>query len=188
MGNVVDAVAHNDLSIQWDVCQEVLIFEGYAPYKHRPDDYKKQIAEELARLGNAVPADVDMGYHLCYGSPADAHLVMPKDMGIMVEMTHGLLKGLTRPMNFLHMPEPQDRMDEGYFAPLRHLKLPKGCEFYVGLIHHDDDAGNRARIEAACKVIDRFGIATECGWGRTAPERVPGLISAHRAIMKAQPG
>ena len=30
-----------------------------------------------ARLGAAVPADVELGYHLCYGSPADQHLVMP---------------------------------------------------------------------------------------------------------------
>jgi hypothetical protein len=31
--------------------------------------------------------------------------------------------------------------------------------------------------------VPRFGIATECGWGRTDPSRVPGLLAAHRNVM-----
>ena len=34
----------------------------------------------MARLGNAVPAGVETGYHLCYGTPNDEHLVMPRDL------------------------------------------------------------------------------------------------------------
>lgn len=184
---IVDGIPHDDLSIQWDICQEVLLYEGYKSYPHRPADYKTQIADELVRIGNAVPADVEMGYHLCYGSPADAHLAMPKDTGIMVEMVHRFLPGLKRGMDYLHMPVPQDRTDGAYFAPLRDMKLPEGCEFYLGLIHYNDPEGDKARTAAACKVIDTFGISTECGWGRTAPERVPGLVSAHRHLMEAQP-
>jgi hypothetical protein len=183
---IVEAIPHADLSIQWDICQEVLIYENYKPYAHRPDNYKQQIADELVRLGDAVPADVDMGYHLCYGSPADAHLVMPKDMAIMVEMTDSFISRVGRPVNFLHMPVPQDRADEAYFAPLKSLKLPQETEFYLGLIHHGDADGDKARLQAACKVVGRFGVATECGWGRTDPARVPGLVSAHRRIMEAQ--
>ncbi len=184
---IVDGIPHEDLSIQWDICQEVLIYESYKPYMHRPDNYKQEIAAELARIGNAVPADVDMGYHLCYGSPADAHLALPKDMGIMVEMVHSFLPALKRPMNFLHMPVPKDRSDDAYFAPLKALKIPAGCEFYLGLVHYDDAAGDKSRIAAACKVIDTFGISTECGWGRADPARVPGLVGAHRRIMEARP-
>lgn len=182
---IVDGIPHEDLSIQWDICQEVLIYEDYQPYSHRPDTYKQQIADELARIGNAVPADIDMGYHLCYGSPADAHLAMPKDTGIMVEMVESFLPGLTRPMNFLHMPVPQDRKDDAYFAPLKNLQLPQETELYLGLIHHDDAAGDKARLEAACKALGKFGISTECGWGRTEPAKVPGLISSHRSMMES---
>lgn len=182
LGEILSAIDHEDLAIQWDVCQEVLIFENYFPY--RPDDYKARIHDELARLGAAVPEDVELGYHLCYGSPLDEHLVMPKDMGILVEMANGLIDNLARRLDFLHMPVPRDRTDADYYAPLRQLRLPAAAKLYLGLIHYDDAAGDKARIARAREVVKDFGIASECGWGRTDPERVPGLIAAHRRAME----
>ncbi|MGA3403911.1 MAG: hypothetical protein ABSC95_32280 [Acetobacteraceae bacterium] len=182
---IAGAIPHQDLSIQWDVCQEVLVFEGYFP--HRPPAYKEASLAMLARLGDAVPDDVECGYHLCYGSPRDEHLVMPKDTAILVEIAQGILARLRRRMDFLHLPVPRDRSDAAYFAPLAGLALPAETMLYLGLIHHDDATGDRARIDAARKVVPRFGIATECGWGRTDPARVPGLLAAHRHVM-ADPG
>ena len=179
---IVDAIPHRDLSIQWDVCQEVLIFEQYFP--HRPGSYKQDIFAELARLGDVVPADVECGYHLCYGSPRDAHLVMPKDTGILVEIANGVTGQLRRPLDFLHLPVPRDRSDAAYFAPLRNLHLATGTTLYLGLIHHDDPAGDQARIAAAANIIGSFGVATECGWGRGDPERIPDLLAAHRHVME----
>jgi hypothetical protein len=183
LADIVAAIPAEDLSIQWDVCQEVLVYENYFP--HRPADYKVQIAAELARLGNAVPAAVEMGYHLCYGTPRDEHLVMPKDMAIMVEMTAGLLAGLKRGLDYLHLPVPKDRDDDGYFAPLQELALPAETTLYLGLLHYDDAEGDKRRMAAATKLSRNFGLATECGWGRTDPQRVPGLIAAHRRAMLA---
>lgn len=182
LDEILAAIPHRDLSIQWDVCQEVLIFENYFP--QRPSGYKTQVFEELARLGNAVPSDVELGYHLCYGSPKDAHLVMPKDTAIMVEILNGVLPRLNRKVDFVHLPVPRDRTDDGYFAPLAALALGKDTEVYLGLLHYDDHANDVRRAAAARKVLARFGVATECGWGRTEPERVPGLISAHRRFME----
>ena len=179
--DILDAIPHRDLSIQWDVCQEVLVFENYFP--HRPASYRTDIAAQLGRLGDAVPDDVECGYHLCYGSPRDEHLIMPKDTAVMVTMTQGLLSRLRRRLDFLHLPVPQDRSDDQYFAPLRELALPGETALYLGLIHHADAAGDQARIAAARKVVPRFGVATECGWGRTDPARVPGLLAAHRNVM-----
>jgi hypothetical protein len=178
---IAGAIPHQDLSIQWDVCQEVLAFEDYFP--HRPATYKGEMFDMLARLGDAVPDDVECGYHLCYGSPRDEHLVMPKDTAILVELSRGILARLHRRMDFLHLPVPQDRSDDGYFVPLAGLALPAATMLYLGLIHHDDAVGDRARIDAARKVVPRFGIATECGWGRTDPARVPGLLASHRKVM-----
>ncbi|MCA8894819.1 MAG: hypothetical protein KDA48_06140 [Amphiplicatus sp.] len=184
LAEIVNAIPHHDLSIQWDVCQEVLVWEGYPPFRHRPDDFKSQISDELARLGNAVPAGVELGYHLCYATPADRHLVMPTDTGVMVEMTQLFAPKLSRPMNFLHLPVPKDRTDEAYFKPLKHLNLAEGTDLYLGLIHFDDRMGDQARIKTASQVVADFGVSTECGWGRTKPERVPDLIAAHREAMK----
>jgi hypothetical protein len=87
-------------------------------------------------------------------------------------------------LDFLHLPVPQDRTDAAYFAPLRDLRLDAGTTVYLGLIHHDDPAGDQARIAAASAVVPSFGVATECGWGRGDPERIPDLLAAHRHVME----
>ncbi len=178
LDEILAVVPADELSIQWDVCQEVLIYEDYFPW--RPDDYKARIDAQLARLGEAVPSEVDLGYHLCYGSPNEEHLVMPTDMAILVELGNGIAASLERRLDFLHMPVPKDRTDDAYFAPLNDLAVAPETELFLGLIHHDDRDGDQARIAAAAKVRPSFGIATECGWGRTDPERVPALVASHR--------
>lgn len=178
VNEILASTPHDRLSIQWDVCQEVLLFEDYFP--DRPADYKEQVFAELGRLGNAVPETVDLGYHLCYGSPRDEHLVMPRDMGILVEIANGIAARVDRRLDFIHMPVPQDRTDREYFLPLEGRRLPAETELILGLIHHDDTAGDRARIDAARAFVASFGVASECGWGRTDPARVPGLLESHR--------
>ncbi len=182
LAEIVGSAPQDRLSIQWDVCQEVLAFEDY--FSHRPDDYKTQVFDELARLGDSVPPAVDMGYHLCYGSPRDEHLVMPADMGILVEITNGLAGKLERRPDFIHLPVPKDRTDREYFEPLTRLGLPEGVEVYLGLIHFDDEPGDRARIDTAREFFPFSGVATECGWGRTDPARVPGLLESHRRAVE----
>jgi hypothetical protein len=167
------------LSIQWDICQEVLLFEHYFPT--RPADYKERIAALLGRLGDAVPPGVELGYHLCYGSPADQHLVMPKDTAILTEIANAIFARVQRPVDLLHVPVPRERDDAAYFLPLHALRRPPGTALYLGLIHHGDQAGDRRRIATARTVLADFGVATECGWGRTDPARVPGLLASHRS-------
>ena len=181
LDKILQSIPHDQLSIQWDVCQEVLLFEDY--FGDRPSDYKDQVFDELARMGQRVPESVNMGYHLCYGSPRDEHLVMPKDMGVMVEITNGVASRLSRRMDFLHLPVPQDRKDKGYFQPLQGLQLDVETEIILGLIHFDDQGGDSQRMAAAKQFLPSFGVATECGWGRTDPARVLGLLESHRRAV-----
>ena len=183
LANIVKAISAEDLAIQWDVCQEVLVFEGY--FKDRPADYKKQTFDMLGRLGDSVPTDVELGYHLCYGSPADEHLVQPKDAAILVEMLEGVAAATKRRIDFFHIPVPKERTDDAFYAPLRDWKRPAGTELYLGLLHHADEAGDKARIGVAKKFIDDFGLSAECGWGRTEPGRLPGLLRSHRVAAEA---
>jgi hypothetical protein len=185
LDDIVASIPARHLAIQWDVCQEVLIYEGFFP--DCPADYKARIIAELAALGDAVPRDVEMGYHLCYGSPADEHLVMPRDTAIMVEMANGVRRALARRIDFLHLPVPKDRTDTAYVKPLADLTGFADTTLYLGLIHHDDRAGDRARVRAARGVVAAFGVASECGWGRTDPHRVPGLLESHSLVMKELP-
>ena len=127
---------------------------------------------------------MDLGYHLCYGSPRDEHLVMPTDMGILVEIANGIADRTDRRLDFIHIPVPQDRTDRAYFLPLEGLSVSADTELILGLVHHDDTAGDRARIDVSRDFVDSFGVASECGWGRTDPARVPGLLDSHRRAVE----
>jgi hypothetical protein len=155
----------------------VLAWENY--YDKGPVDFRTETIDVLTRIGDAVPAGIELGYHLCYGSPADEHLVLPKDMGIMVEMTNAIVAGVKRPIQFFHMPVPKNRSDDAYFAPLADLKFRPGTALYLGLIHHDDAKGDAARLAAARRHARVDGVGTECGMARGDPARLPALLAAH---------
>ena len=139
----------------------------------------------LGRLGDAVPAEAELGYHLCYGSPQDEHLVQPKDSGLLVEMLEGIAGATKRRVDFFHIPVPKNRTDQAFYAPLKAWKRPANAKLYLGLLHHDDDAGDKARIATAHQYVDDFGLSAECGWGRTQPGRLPGLLKGHRIAAEA---
>ncbi len=63
--------------MQWDVCQEVLAWEGY--YEPGPVDFRTETIGVLSEIGDAVAPAIELGYHLCYGSPQDEHCVQPKE-------------------------------------------------------------------------------------------------------------
>lgn len=179
---IAKTLPHDRIAIQWDVCQEVLAWEGY--FDHGPVDFKTETIEVLSRIGDAVPRDIELGYHLCYGSPADEHLVQPKDSGVMVAMVNAISAQVRRPIQFIHLPVPQPRSDDAFFAPMERLMLKHGTDLYLGLVHYNDPAGDDARLAAARRHTRIDGIGTECGWGRKSPEHVPALLAQHRRLVE----
>jgi hypothetical protein len=177
---IAAAIPHDRLALQWDVCQEVLAWEGY--YEPGPVDFRSETLAVLAEIGAGVPAGIDLGYHLCYGSPADEHLVQPKDAGLMVEMVNAVCARVTRPIHYFHLPVPKDRRDDAYFAPLSDLKMHPETRLYLGLVHHHDAAGDAARLDAARRHTRVDGIATECGMARGDAARLPALLAAHATV------
>ena len=99
---------------------------------------------------------------------------MPRDTAILTEIGNAIFARAARVVDFLHLPVPRERDDVAYFTPLRELRLPATTRLYLGLIHWDDAAGDRRRIDTARTVIPDFGVASECGWGRTDPTRLSG--------------
>lgn len=171
------------IAIQWDVCQEVLAWEGY--YDPGPVDFRTETLAVLHALGAAVPEPVELGFHLCYGSPADEHLVLPRDSGVMVEMANAIAAGIERPIDWFHMPVPRDRDDDAYFAPLAGLELDAATDLCLGLVHFDDAAGDRRRLSAARRHTRVDGVATECGLGRGDPARLDALLAAHVGLIES---
>ena len=175
---ILETVPAEKLTIQYDVCQEVLVFEDY--FEHRPADYKAETFEMLGRLGDSVPSDAELGYHLCYGTPAQEHLVMPKDAGVLVQLMNGITGSVDRAVDYLHLPVPKHCTDEAFFSPFRDYRGPDSTRIYIGAIHHDDVGGDKQRIEMAAKYLRNIGAATECGWGRADPATVTSLLESHR--------
>ena len=182
VARIAAAMPNDRIALQWDVCQEVLGWEGY--YDEGPVDFRSETIDVLATIGDAVPPGIELGYHLCYGSPADEHLVQPKDTGIMVEMTNAIVARVRRPIQFFHMPVPKARTDDAYFLPLEKLQLRPKTQLYLGLVHHDDAAGDAARLAAARRHVRVDGIGTECGMARGDPARLSALLAAHVRVAQ----
>jgi hypothetical protein len=181
LDEILAAIPHRALAIQWDVAAEIALWEGLRPSHFA--DVKPGIVERLVQLGRRVPAGVELGYHLCYGDSQHRHFVEPVDTTNLVEVANAIAAGLERPINWIHLPVPRTRSDAAYFAPLRNLRRRPETELYLGLVHFTDGVtGARQRIEAAQRVMAEFGVATECGMGRRPPETIPALLRIHAEV------
>ena len=178
---ILDAIPHDQLAIQWDVCIEVWLLEGWvdAPF----DPVGEGIAARLKRYAEAIPDDVELGFHFCYGDYQHAHLGRPADCRACVDIFTAAAELIDRSIEWIHVPVPIDRDDDAFFAPLDALALAPSTELYVGLIHHGDGIdGARRRIEAARRHVAGFGVGTECGFGRRPPETIAPLLELHAAV------
>jgi hypothetical protein len=177
-------IPHRDLCIQWDICNEMCIWDGQ-PTDAVPGNVSHQaIAERMQRLCAAVPDDVELGLHLCYGDFGARHFVEPKDAARMVDFANTLAASSKHKLAYIHMPVPIARSDDAFHRPLRELKLGDGTALFLGLVHAKDGVeGTKARIAAARRYAPEFGIATECGMARARSEdTVRTLLNIHAEI------
>jgi hypothetical protein len=180
MRAIADAIPHEELAIQWDAAVEFAMLEGFwATYVE--GDLLAGLAERTARAIDAVPLDVEVGLHLCYGDSEGKHFKQPEDTSLLVTVAAAVLASTTRTLDWLHLPVPIERDDDAYFAPLADLVLPEETTLYLGLLHKEDGLeGARRRIAAAKAYVSDFGVATECGIARdAAPEDIPSLLRLH---------
>lgn len=177
-GEIMAAIPHGDLALQWDVAVEFAVLEGIRRVHFQP--VYEGIIERLRALGAAVPPAVEMGFHLCYGDAGGKHFKEPADTSLLVKVANAISADSPRPIQWIHMPVPKERDDSAYFAPLKHLKLRPETRLFLGLIHPGDGIeGTRRRMAMAQRFVADFGIATECGFGRRPPETIPELLRIH---------
>ena len=179
-------IPHDDLSLQWDLCIEMILWDGRSTfYAHVVD--KPGIIERASRLCRGVPTRVELGFHLCYGDFEAKHFIEPEDAASMVSLANELVKHAGHKVSYIHVPVPIERDDDSFFAPFRTLALPADCELYLGLVHaKDGTAGALRRAQAAKKAIAKFGIASECGLGRCkTPADVRMLLDLHADVARA---
>jgi hypothetical protein len=176
---MLTAIPHEDLSIQLDVCHELLAYDG-GPEPLHYEDILGGTVDRIARIATWVPDAVEFGIHLCYGDPGHQHIKEPADTGTAVLFSNALSNGVARRIDWIQLPVPRERDDDDYFAPLADLKLAGGTELYLGLVHMTGGLeGIKSRIAAAERHAGQFGIATECGFGRRDAATIPALLQLH---------
>ena len=181
---ICEVVPLDELAIQWDVAIEMGIWEGLrGMFGTWFDDTEHGIIERVTRLIDAVPTGAEVGIHLCYGDFGHQHFAEPRDATNLVAVTNALVRAAKRHITWVHLPVPRDRDDDDYFAPLASLEIDDGTELFLGLVHMTDGAGGtERRIAAARRHIDRFGVATECGFGRRPADSVAPLLHLHALV------
>ncbi len=183
IGKICAAIPHDQLAIQFDVASSVFFYlETGKPSRFGTtrEQMLRSFVPMHVRLGEAVPADVHLIYHLCYGDNKHRHSVEPVDMSCLVEFANRVSTSIGRSIELIHMPVPRERSDDAYFRPLQKLKLRAGTALALGLVHYTGGVdGTRQRIAAAEKYAQDFLIGTECGFGRRDPATLPALLDIH---------
>jgi hypothetical protein len=183
---IAAAIPHDQVAVQFDVASAVfarLERNEKSAYGQSKEQTSETFASILIRLSGRVPRGIELMFHFCYGDSNHRHVVEPTDMGDMVDLANRLTRGISRPIALIHMPVPRDRADEAYFEPLRRLQLRPETELCLGLVHYTDGVeGTRKRLATAERFVKDFSIATECGFGRRAPETLPELLRIHAAV------
>jgi hypothetical protein len=174
---IITSIPANDLTIQLDVGMEA----EHEEYLRRPDAFDapvhqvfhwthEQMADAVAGVANRVPAEVELGIHICsiwHHDPDGG-----QDNTVLVDTANAVSRRITRPIGYIHLPIIPEH-DAADFAPLRNLHLQPGTRLYLGLIHVSDGLeGARRRMTAARTVVTDFGVGFFCGLG-AAPGRWP---------------
>ncbi|KAI1084252.1 hypothetical protein F5B20DRAFT_288566 [Whalleya microplaca] len=192
LDHIVTNIPHDDVVIQWDLCFEMTALEfdqgrftetRHQAYFSSPNGVLQGLVDRVARLCERIPKDVKFAFHLCYGDLRHKHFVEPHDTSLLVELANALLarETLGPRTEWIHLPVPKERTDPEYFSPLTGLKLDgsgsKPPYIYLGVVHANDEAGTKKRIETAQATVPfSFGVATECGLGRTPPEEIDSIL------------
>lgn len=192
IARIVDAVPHDELTIQLDLAVEVeseelrrrpaafdtplfwRMFDGWGEWQ------LGDLVEEVARVAETVPPDVELGFHLCGMWHIDPR--GGQDIRVHVDWANALAGRLERRIDYIHMPSIPGHGRADYEA-LEQLRLAHGTKLFLGLVHGSDGIdGTASRIEAASQFAQDFGVAHFCGlfpiFG-VDPERLEELLQLH---------
>ena len=105
---IVEAIPHGEIAIQWDIAFEMGFAEGVPHPMFTPwfDDVLGGSAERIARASEHVPDGVEVGHHLCYGDFGHEHFLQPTDARRLVEMANAIHAATSRPDRLAAPPRP----------------------------------------------------------------------------------
>lgn len=167
---ILEAIPADDLTIQLDVAMEA----EHEEYLRRPDEFDApihevfhwtldQMADSVAWLADRVPADVELGFHICSAWHHDPDA--GQDNAVLVDVANALAQRITRPIAYTHIPLIPDH-DDAAMVPFKDLQLHPETKLFLGVIHLTVGLVGVERLMAtAAKVVPDFGVAGFCGMG-----------------------
>lgn len=183
---ILQHVPADQLVIQWDYCSELLDIlgardqyldgdpgTGTLTYEERFEKYTSR--DYLAPMTEAVPEEVCMGYHICYGTWGGWPMTELEDIGFCVRLANALAANTPRRVDFFHVPAMRDAGD-AFFKPLEDLNVGE-AKIFLGLELADGVEAMLRRAASARKFLPEFGVAHYCGYGREKPARVQALLT-----------
>jgi hypothetical protein len=198
VAKMAEKIPPEDLAIQWDLAIENRYVEGKLAAEG-----SDAAAREAARLmapahavAAAMPAEVALGYHSCFGTLEGWPSRQPRDLTGSVMLLNAAVAASGRRVDFLHIPT-LGTAAQAFFAPLKALDAGP-ARVYLGAIHEmHDAAGLKAQLGAAREFLPEFGLSAPCGFGRTterpgkllptrprtAHEVASAIVSAHQRAM-----
>ena len=106
------AIPHRDLAIQWDIAAEIcFVLENPEMVKVIPMEV---LVASIARSSEYVPAEAELGLHLCYGDPGHKHVVEPEGHQAHGRLYKRACSAIKHSIAWVHMPVPREREDVGY--------------------------------------------------------------------------
>jgi hypothetical protein len=175
VANIVEHIPNDELAIQFDLAVE----NNFTERRLAEGDLEgaRAVATECAapaeQICSAIPGDVALGYHSCFGTLDGWPTRQPKDLTGTVLLLNAVTAASGRKVDFVHFPT-LGSSEASWFRPLKDLDVG-GARPYVGAIHHlHGQAGLGGQLETVSQYLPEFGLAAPCGFGR-APER-PGKL------------
>lgn len=207
---ILEEAPAEELTFQFDIGMEA----EHEEYLQRPDDFdapihehfhwtREQMADSVAWLANRIPVEAELGFHICtiwHHNPEAG-----QDNAVVVETTNALVRRLTRPLTYVHIPIWPDHTEPEDYEPLKQLELADDTALFLGLINLTDGLDGAARrVELAKAAVPEFGVSFFCGLGhaprdgrmafgsgdviqdqrvaRATGETIGGLLDLHRDV------
>jgi hypothetical protein len=197
IAELLAAIPAEELTLQLDLAVEAEIEE----YRRRPSEIDmpwlvalneslgnwtiEPVIDSIARLVNVLPAEVELGFHICGAWHIDHRC--GQDLRVHVDIANLLSERIGRSVDYIHMPTiPEHDADD--FKALENLRLAPATTLFLGLLHLGDGiAGAARRIEAAAQHRADFGIGHFCGLGPSfgiGPENLDEALELHVKAAK----